>query len=40
MGCAAFQVTTGGKSWFMKAEDERDDTVAAWVSAIRAVVAR
>lgn len=38
--CIAFQLTTQGKSWFMKAEDDREETIAAWVSAIRGVLAR
>jgi hypothetical protein len=36
----AFQLTTQGKSWFMKAEDDQEETIAAWVSAIRGVLAR
>ena len=38
---AAFQVTTGGKSWFIKAQEEDpDDLLTNWVSAIRGAIAR
>lgn len=38
---AAFQVTTGGKSWFIKAQEEdREEVLTNWVSAIRGAIAR
>lgn len=37
----AFQVTTGGKSWFIKAQEEdREEVLTIWVSAIRGAIAR
>jgi len=37
----AFQVTTGNKTWFVKAADEdKDENVNNWVSAIRGAIAR
>lgn len=37
----AFQVTTNGKSWFMKTQEEEDPEVLNnWVAAIRGAIAR
>ena len=37
----AFQVTTGSKSWFIKAgEDDDVEVLTNWVSAIRGAIAR
>lgn len=37
----AFQVTTGNKTWFVKAADEdKEENLTNWVSAIRGAIAR
>ncbi len=37
----AFQVTTGNKTWFVKAADEdREENLTNWVAAIRGTIAR
>lgn len=37
----AFQVTTSGKSWFIKTQEEDDaEVLTNWVSAIRGAIAR